>query len=463
MIARAVAEVIALAAAAITSIWISRAVGVELFGLFAVVATALAFGQALTDGGLPSLGAQLIANNTLAARAVWRGVARARAVGAAIGIFTGTVMLSAISIDPQSRALLIGALASLALAPTNASFALVAVGAMRWVALVRALGALASMLIALLLIRSPADASALSLLLVAPSAVTGVCSLVLVPRLTPPEGRHQAEGVMPRSVRLWYARGFDYAKADLSLLIYMSADRFILYATGGAVVVGVYEAAYRIIQPFYAISTVVRESMFLDLARDLGTPRLQGTLRRWIRLMFTATIPVGPFFMLHSAWVIQLVYGPEYRDAAFPLAVLGWAITVGFVSGAIVLPFLSWNRGREYGNAVLAGNATNLVGNVLLTPSLGPLGAALATVAAKVAVALAGLRTFRSTSSVAILRESVRFLSASVAAALASMAIEVVSGDERAAIVAFGGTYGLVLIWAEFSSTLRVVTVRDEP
>jgi O-antigen/teichoic acid export membrane protein len=462
MKARAAAEVIALSAAAVTSIWVSRVVGVQYFGLFAVVATALAFLQAVTDGGLPSLGAQLIANDVASARAVWRGVARARAIGAALGVLCGAVMLSAIPLDAAPRALLIGALASLVLTPLNASFALVAVGAIRWVALVRALGALASMMIALLLIRSQADAPALSVLLVAPSAVMGICSLVLVSRLMPPEAPHRSEGMMPESVRLWYARGFDYAKADLSLLVYMSADRFILFATGGAAVVGIYEAAYRIIQPFYAISTVIRESMFLDLARDLGTPRLQGTLKRWISLMFTATIPVGPFLMLHSGWVIQLVYGPDYRDAALPLSILGWVITSGFISGAIVLPFLSWNRGREYGNAILAGNVTNLAGNLLLTPAFGPAGAALATVAAKLAVALAGLRTFSRTSSVAILGESVRFISASAAAALASLGIEAVSGDERAAIIAFGGTYWLALIWAEFASAGKVVTVRDE-
>jgi O-antigen/teichoic acid export membrane protein len=312
------------------------------------------------------------------------------------------------------------------------------------------------MVFALLLIRSPADAPGLALVLFAPSAVMGICSLILVPFLTPRDRRRGSEALMPASVRRWYAGGFDYAKADLSLLVYMSADRFILYGIGGAAVVGIYEAAYRIIQPFYAISTVVRESMFVDLARDLGTPRLEATLQRWISLMFIATIPVGPFLMLHAGWVIQLVYGPAYRDAALPLSILGWAITVGYVSGAVVLPFLSWNRARAYGNAILAGNITNLVGNAILTPSLGPVGAALATVAAKIAVTVAGVRTFRIASSFAIVRESVRYVGASVVAVVASVAVGAARGDERAAILVFGGTYFLVLLWTEFISARRL-------
>ena len=463
MVARASAEVIALVAAAATSIWVSRVIGVQNFGLFALAATALAFVQAITDGGLPSFGAQLIANDVASARSVWRGVARARAVGATLGVLGGATILIVTQIDLVPRALLIGALASLALTPLNASFALVAVGAIRWVAFVRALAALVTMSIAFLLVRSQADAPALAVLLVAPSVVMGICFLVLGSRLARREGRQQSDDPIPQSVRLWYARGFDYAKADLSLFVYMSADRFILYATGGAAVVGVYEAAYRIIQPFYAISTVVRESMFLSLAQDLGTPRLQGTVKRWISLMFIATIPVGPFLMLHAGWVIQLIYGPDYREAAIPLSILGWVITLGFVSGAIVLPFLSWDRGREYGNSILAGNVANLAGNLVLTPPFGTAGAALATLAAKLAVSLAGLKTFRTVSSVDIIRESGKFTAASAAATLASLVFTAVSGNEGAAIVAFGGTYWLALICAELMSRSRAVTVQDEP
>ena len=189
---------------------------------------------------------------------------------------------------------------------------------------------------------------------------------------------------------------FDYAKADVSLLVYMSIDRLLLFVSSGATVVGLYEAAYRLIQPFYALSTVIRESMFLQLARAIRGDHLAPTMKRWARAMFVPTIPVGPFLSLHGASVIAFVYGAGFANASVALAILGWAITIGFVSGAVVLPFLLWNLGREYGNAVLAGNITNVAANFVLIPPFGASGAAFATVAAKIAVAGVGLGTFRA-------------------------------------------------------------------
>jgi O-antigen/teichoic acid export membrane protein len=287
---------------------------------------------------------------------------------------------------------------------------------------------------------------------VIPGIVNAAGSTILLLRRGSPENRHEQGGSIPLTPGDWYRRAFDYAKADVSLLVYMSIDRLLLFATSGAVVVGLYEAANRLIQPFYALGTVIRDSMFLDLARGIRTDHLAATLKRWARWMFVATIPVGPFLSLHGAWVVAVVYGPTFVDATVPLAILGWAITIGFVSGAVVLPFLSWNLGREYGNAVLAGNITNVAANVVLIPPLGATGAALATVAAKVAVTVFGLGPFRATSKFPILGWSMRYLMASGVSAIASAAIWVASGQELPAILAFGMAYTAsvaLLDWTE--------------
>jgi O-antigen/teichoic acid export membrane protein len=463
MITRGVAELVALAAAAITTIWVSRVMGAEFLGLYAVAATILAFAQTVADAGLPSLGAQLIANDPASERAIWRNVTRVRSVGAAAGAILGALLL--VLIDPASplSTLLVGTLVALAITPLNSTFVLVAVGAIRSVALVRALGALSSALIAVLFIRSEADIVVLAFLLAVPGIVNAVGSTALILRHVPHRRLHEDLGSMPATLGAWYRRGFDYAKADVSILIYMSADRLILFVTAGVTVVGLYEAASRLISPFYALSTVIRESMFLELARAVRGDRLALTMRRWSRSMFVATIPLGPFLTLHGAWVIALVYGAGFAGATPSLMILGWAITIGFISGAVVLPFLSWNLGREYGNAVLAGNVTNLGANVVLTPALGATGAALATVAAKVAVTAFGLGPFRSISAFPIVSYSMRFLAASILAAVASGAAWVASGQELASIVAFAVAYAgsvLVLEWAEARAP---GTLRAEP
>ena len=271
-----------------------------------------------------------------------------RSIGALAGAMIGGLLLVAANPVLPLGVLLFGSILAMAVSPLNATFVLVAVGAIRSVALVRAVGALTTALTAVLFIRSEADIGALALLLVVPGAVNALGSMVLILRH---EGhRRLSEGSMPTSLGAWYRRGFDYAKADVSILVYMSADRLILFVTAGVTVVGLYEAASRLIQPFYALSTVIRELMFLELAHAIGGDRLAPTVRRWARSMFVATIPVGPFLWLHGAWVIALVYGAGFEGATLSLMILGWAITIGFVSGAVVLPFLrrnSWPPVRE--------------------------------------------------------------------------------------------------------------------
>ena len=163
MITRGAAELVALAAAAVSSVWISRLMGAEYLGLFAVASTILAFAQAVADAGLPSLGAQLIANNPTSERAVWARVTRLRSFGAALGAILGCVCLAGIDAQSPLRVLLFGSVIALALCPGNAMFALVAIGAMRWVALVRVCSALVSTVFALVFIRTNADTTALPL------------------------------------------------------------------------------------------------------------------------------------------------------------------------------------------------------------------------------------------------------------------------------------------------------------
>jgi O-antigen/teichoic acid export membrane protein len=453
MIARGAAELAALAAAAVTSVWISRLMGAQYLGLFAVASTILAFAQAVTDAGLPSLGAQLIANDPASERAVWARVTRSRSYGAALGAILGCVCVAAIGGQSPLRILLFGSVIGLAVSPANATFALVAIGAMRSVALVRALGALFSAVVAVLFIRTDADTTALAAVLVIPGIVNGVGSTALILRRQSTRGVLDGGASMPLTLGAWYRGGFHYAKADVSLFVYMSIDRLLLFVTAGAMVVGLYEAAYRLIQPFYALSTVIRESMFVQLARAITGDDSALTIKRWARMMLVPTIPVGPFLSLHAAWVIGFVYGQSFVSAAAALAILGWAITIGFVSGAVVLPFLSWNLGREYGNAVFAGNVTNVAANLVLIPPLGATGAALATVAAKIAVAGVGVATFRATSRFPIIAWSVRYLAASVVSAVASAAAWAVSGQEGLSIIAFVVAYASSIAFIESSES----------
>jgi O-antigen/teichoic acid export membrane protein len=222
--------------------------------------------------------------------------------------------------------------------------------------------------------------------------------------------------------------GRHYLMAELSNFVYGSSDRLFLFVLAGATTVGLYDAAYKLIQPFYAISSVAVDSMYRSLARSFGTCESNHVFRRWVDVMSVATIPVGFVTLAFAPALIDLVYGSQFRGAETYLALLGFVITFGYMAGIVTIPFTAWNAPAPYGQAVFAGGAANIVLNVMLIPSLGGIGAGLATLTAKVTVGLAGFRTFRRLTDYPVLRDFGWYLVVSAACVIFGLGLGVVTG-----------------------------------
>jgi O-antigen/teichoic acid export membrane protein len=236
--------------------------------------------------------------------------------------------------------------------------------------------------------------------------------------------------------------GLHYLKSDASVFIFTSSDRLFLYVFATPTVVGLYEAAYRVIQPFYMVSAVVGDAMYLPLARSFGTDRLRPVFRRYVDLMCFATVPLGFFLLAFAPTVISFVYGTKYAESSQYLAILGWVITFGYTAGVAVLPFTAWNRPREYGNSTLLGGALNLGLNFALIPRYGGSGAAWATVAAKVAVMFSAVRYFRRATDYPLVRDFVEYASFSaVAFGTALAATSLPPYPAASGIIVFGLVY----------------------
>ena len=158
--------------------------------------------------------------------------------------------------------------------------------------------------------------------------------------------------------------------------------------------------------------------------------------------MCVATIPLGFFCMAFAPWVIGLVYGTRFANAADYLAILGWVITFGYTSAVVVSPFLAWGMPRQYGNSIFAGNVANLALNLLLIPSFQAVGAAVATLAAKIAVTVLGLRHFRQATTYPVVADfSVYFAISGFALGLATIPGFLLHLPDVFGVSVFGVTY----------------------
>lgn len=405
VVIRGAAEILSMALTALVAVWLSRTVGADGLGYFAVTQAILRIGGVFAGGGFATVGAQRVAHGADSPSLAWSVVTSARL---ALALAALVLVESAVAIAPIGDANLrqliqYTAPAWLVLA-ISSEWLLVARGQVLAVSVSRVFAGLGAAAAATLLVRDGDDMSALAVVIVTPLLVAAIFTMWLAVR---PQVDSSPVRVPRWSlIRDYSSDAWQYLKADVSVVISNSVDRIFLYVVATPAVVGQYEAAYKLTQPFFAIAGVVNDSMFRRLADALTAPeKSPQTLRAWADLMFVATVPLGLFLILFAEPIVSVVYGQGFDESATYLAILGWAITIGYLGAAVSIPFMAWRRPREYANALVTGNVTNVLGNVLLVPPFLATGAAVATVVAKCAIAIVGYLGFRSCSRYPIISD----------------------------------------------------------
>lgn len=406
VLTRAGAEVVSLALHAFVAIWLSRSIGAEGLGYWAVTQAILRFGGGIIGAGFPPVGSQRVAHRTESPNSAWSTVTTVRLTLAAAAVLLAEIAVVVSPVGDPNIRLLIGLTApGLLFVAVSSEWLLVAVGRVHAVALARVAGSVAAAGAAIALVRDPDDLPATAVVLLAPlvmSAAVTTTALVFHGAI----GRRGLRLPTWSHVRTYRMDAVHYLKADLSVLTYGSIDRIFLYIVATPAVVGLYEAAYKLVQPFSAIAAVVNDSTFLRLAQALGSVRREGeTLRLFCDLMFIATVPLGFFLTLFAAPIIATIYGDAFDDSAQYLALLGWSVTVGFLAAALSMPLVAWRRPREFANAQVMGTGSSVVANLLLVPPLLAVGSALAATISRACVAAVAYAGFRRATGYPVLAD----------------------------------------------------------
>jgi len=170
------------------------------------------------------------------------------------------------------------------------------------------------------------------------------------------------------------------------------SDRYLLAALVGVDAAGVYGAPYDLAQrtlqivmlsAFLAMSPVVFRTF------ELGQhEQFRAHLMQQARLLLVTALPVATILAAGAPLAARLLFGVEFRDAAATL--IPWIVVATLVQG-IQSYYFSYcftlaNRTLMNAAVVSIGAALNIVLNLLLIPSYGPLGAAIATLASFVVV-----------------------------------------------------------------------------
>jgi O-antigen/teichoic acid export membrane protein len=180
----------------------------------------------------------------------------------------------------------------------------------------------------------------------------------------------------------------------VSQYVIKSVDLFLIRAFAGQTATGLYGVAYQGYSVLQAVGVVVPQiltPLFVSLSIANKEPVVRYYLERVVpQVSFAAATLVG-FGAPFVAYVVPVVFGSEFEDAAKPLELLLVAAVLFFGTTLLAPVVILRERTKAVGLANVAAAGVNITGDVI---TLGPLhmgieGPALATGAA-LAVIFAG-------------------------------------------------------------------------
>lgn len=192
--------------------------------------------------------------------------------------------------------------------------------------------------------------------------------------------------------RLWIPKpafllGMVRSAAPFVLLVLLTRmhdrlDIFILKEMGGEAEVGIYSAAYLILDGLLLLPVALSSAFYPALSRELAGDRrrFQVTLSRGIRLVLLAVLPGLLLLPLFSREIPRFLYGPPFLASAGVLSLFGIVLVLEGLNN--LLGRAIYAAGREKLLTLLTALLVplNIGLNLLLIPPYGPWGCALAKV-----------------------------------------------------------------------------------
>ncbi|MCW2538476.1 MAG: polysaccharide biosynthesis protein [Frankiales bacterium] len=376
MITTALGNAVTPAAALISMPILTYALGVDGRGQIAAATAPLLLATTAATFGVPEAVTYLVARTPATLRFARR---RGATMIALAGVFGTLVSIAASPIlagdTPGLRRLIV--MASLALLPTLLVLVLRAsaagLHAWRLVALEQAISAVVRLIaiagLALAGQLTPTTATAV----IALAPVVGGLAYLELPKLA-----EVARGTEPHSdvgYRPMVSYGSRIWLGSLSGVLLSRLDQVVMTPLSSAYQLGLYAVAVNISDVALILHSAVRDVTFASDAAGRDDERLCASAR----ISGAASIAFGGLLALCVPFGLPLLFGPDFRPAipsAFVLLVAVVVVTPGSIAGAGLSA-----RGRPglRSMSLLAASIVNVMVLFLLVPSMGSMGAAIAT------------------------------------------------------------------------------------
>jgi O-antigen/teichoic acid export membrane protein len=182
--------------------------------------------------------------------------------------------------------------------------------------------------------------------------------------------------------------GLPIGIAGVLVIAYARIDQVIVFVIAGSRQAGLYGAVYNVLDQshFVPISIMTTLAPVMAASWPAERGRLLRTARLTAELLGIASFGALAFAIVAAGPVVRLIFGAEFSAAASALPVLGGAfvlICFGYLNGNLLLVLGLQQRLLRISVSALV---VNLIGNLILVPLVGYMGAAWMTLATEAVV-----------------------------------------------------------------------------
>lgn len=165
-------------------------------------------------------------------------------------------------------------------------------------------------------------------------------------------------------------------------MLYTNIDSVMLSFLQGNDVVGLYNAAYRLILVLLFIPGIINITIFPYMSRFHISSKdsLKLINQTYFKIMTVIGIPMGCAVTILADKIIVLIFGVGYLGSVIALQILIWTIVFTFSGATFIRLFEATNRQLTVAKISLICVIVNILLNIALIPKFSYIGASISTV-----------------------------------------------------------------------------------
>ena len=183
-----------------------------------------------------------------------------------------------------------------------------------------------------------------------------------------------------------FKHAWPLAVISILSVLYFRVDTIMLEVMKGERVVGIYSAAYKVVELLIVIPGTICIVTLPGLAVTYmnNIQAFRKSSRNTLALLGTTGAILGLFIYLFSTQIILFFYGSEFSNSIKSLSVLSGTIFFLFMNGFMAYIMIAMNKEMNVVGILILSTIINIIFNYFLIPQYSHVGAAISTLISEI-------------------------------------------------------------------------------